>query len=38
MLLAVFGNQCVGGMNFAEGLLSNTVDWIEKGYKARCCI
>ena len=24
----------VGIMNFAEGLLSNTVDWIEKGYKA----
>ena len=24
----------VGIMNFAEGLLSNTVDWIEKGYEA----
>ena len=31
---SVLKPAAVGIMNFAEGLLSNTVDWIEKGYKA----
>ena len=30
---SVLKPAAVGIMNFAEGLLSNTVDWIEKGYK-----
>ena len=31
---SVLKPAAVGIMNFAEGILSNTVDWIEKGYKA----
>ena len=31
---SVLKPAAVGIMYFAEGLLSNTVDWIEKGYKA----
>ena len=31
---SVLKPNTVGIMNFAEGLLSNTVDWIEKGYEA----
>ena len=31
---SVLKPAAIGIVNFAEGLLSNTVDWIEKGYKA----